>query len=138
MRGGRIAERPCGPGDLRGRGYSPTMSDLPPPVELIHVDGGEDVIAVRNQTDPQRLHDWLRTAAVVVGAASLVWMAFSFNGVRDADQRQACLVEIQSSMFGPFGPTDIDDFETRLVDRAEECGLPLVAESLRDSDDRDG
>lgn len=101
----------------------------PPPVEIVELD--ESVASVSQATDSSHLHDWLRTIALVAIAVAFVWIGISAAGIRAADEQQICFTELQTAMFTPSGPQTQGEIGDRFVERAENCGLPLLAESIR-------
>lgn len=105
------------------------MSDDPQPVELVETH--EEVSPVDRGLDEHRLHAWIRSGAAIVVAACALWVGTSAMSIRDAERREVCFSELQTAVFAPGPRMSPEQIGGRLVERAEECGLPLTAESIR-------
>ena len=79
----------------------------------------------------------LRTLAAVVTAGAVCWGAAALQGSRVADEKTACVAELQMAMFtmnldGAQGP---QDERVLLAEAADECGLDYVSSSLGEPSD---
>lgn len=112
------------------------MNDELPQVEVVSVGGTADE-QLQGSVSRFNVHAWLRTTAAIVGALALLWIAVSFAGTRQAEERHVCFDEIQMAAFGfGAGPNqsqdlDRDEFIAEISRRADACGLPLLGEAIR-------
>ena len=114
--------------------------DWAEPVEI--VDGDES----STEIEGGRSVDWhavLRTGAAVVVAASLLWAGRSYADQADAEQRTACLSDVQNAywryeQYGyQFAETNSRgqpelgaEVLDELVERARSCGADAYADAL--------
>lgn len=110
---------------------------------------GEDLPAVEIVSDPADAavdeparawggHEVVRTVAVVVTAAAVVWGAAALHGSRKADERMACMGELQMSTFflSEFGRADSPDSRRELLDSVvEDCDFTVIPQFLENADD---
>lgn len=107
------------------------MTDERETIELVDAEPEPVAGRVSVGADEARIHAWLRTGALLAVAVSFIWMASAVAGMRDVEKKSLCREELESSipqfLPGPLRP----DWGDELVETAEECGLPLLAEAIR-------
>lgn len=107
------------------------MTDERKPIELIDVEQEPVTDRASARVDEAQIHAWLRTGAALAAAASLLWMASAVADMRDVEKQTICREELESSMPqflpGPLRP----EWGDQLVETAEECGLPVLADAIR-------
>jgi hypothetical protein len=107
------------------------MTDQRETIELVDVEQEPAAGPVSAGADEARVHAWLRTGAVLAVAVSFTWMATAVADMRDVEKKTLCREELESSipqfLPGPLRP----EWGDELVETAEECGLPLLAEAIR-------
>ena len=106
----------------------------PPPIEIVELED-EPATTIAHGGDATAVHAWVRTGAVVIGAIALLWVGVSAAGIRTANEKQTCFTELQAVMFWPGPEQSEGDIGDRFVSKAEDCGLPLLAESIRQNYD---
>lgn len=107
------------------------MADEREPIELVDVEQERVTDRASAGVDEARIHAWLRTGAALAVAVSLLWTASAVADMRDVEQRTICKEELESSvpqfLPGPLRP----EWGDQLVERAEECDLPVLADAIR-------
>ena len=103
------------------------MADEPPVIEIIS-DTDDEAVVQNVQRDHGSLHAWVRTLCAVAAVAVLVWIGISAQGQRQAADSELCYFELQTASFGGSGD---DAIRERIATRADECGLDLLADSIR-------
>lgn len=83
-------------------------------------------------------HEVIRTLAAVVTAGAVLWGAASLHGSRGADERMACVSELQMSMFfqGEFGRVDSPDRRQGVLNSVvEDCDFTVIPEFVEELED---
>ena len=98
-----------------------------PTVEILE---GTDTEVTSGPPSQRDVHAWVRTAAAVATAAGVVWGASALQASGAADEKLACLTEIQMSTYLPgisddrnFDPSDLRE---QLVEVAGDCDLTYL------------
>lgn len=76
------------------------------------------------------VHTWVRTVAAVVAAAGVLWGASALNASRAADEKIACMTELQMSTFLPGIGNDLNfdpnELREQVIQAAKECDLTYL------------
>ena len=125
----------CRPGSGHTGDVAEREGEHLPTVEILDGTDAEVTSGPRRSTDT---HAWVRTVAAVVAAAGILWGASALHASRTADEKLACMTELQMSTFLPgFGNAtnlDTDDVRERIAAAAVDCDLTHLRAAFDDAE----